>query len=84
MLARWLAEYEMYVCICQAVTEKQVRRAVERGVRDYAGLQNTLGVGSVCGRCRECACQVLDEAVESRDAGDDACAAGSLPASALV
>lgn len=62
----------MYVCICQAVTEKQVRRAVERGVRDYAGLRDNLGVGAVCGRCKDCACQTLEETLAAREQDDEA------------
>ncbi len=41
----------MYVCVCNAVTESQVLRAVEQGVRNLRGLQARLGIALECGRC---------------------------------
>lgn len=41
----------MYVCVCNAVTESQVLRAVEEGVRNLRGLQARLGIALECGRC---------------------------------
>lgn len=34
----------MYVCVCQAVTERQVREAVEQGISSMRGLREQLGV----------------------------------------
>ncbi|MDD5388102.1 MAG: (2Fe-2S)-binding protein [Gallionellaceae bacterium] len=51
----------MYVCVCQAVTERQVREAVERGVTSMRGLREQLGVASECGRCARCAHSILKE-----------------------
>jgi bacterioferritin-associated ferredoxin len=51
----------MYVCVCQAVTERQVRDAVEQGVSSLRGLRETLGVASECGRCARCAHGILKE-----------------------
>jgi len=33
----------MYVCICNAVTDKQIRQAARSGVEDLWGLQRELG-----------------------------------------
>ena len=41
----------MYVCVCRAVTERQVREAVQSGVESMRGLREQLGVASECGRC---------------------------------
>ena len=41
----------MYVCVCNAVTESQVLRAVEAGVRNLRGLKTHLGIALECGRC---------------------------------
>ena len=49
----------MYVCICNAITEKQVRQAAEAGVQDLWGLQAELGVGVACGSCKEMASDIL-------------------------
>lgn len=51
----------MYVCICQAVTERQVREAVNQGVSSMRGLREQLGVASECGRCARCAHGILKE-----------------------
>jgi bacterioferritin-associated ferredoxin len=42
----------MYICICNAITERQVRDCVDE-------LASKLGVGSGCGRCLECATDLL-------------------------
>ncbi len=49
----------MYVCICNAITEKQIRKAAEAGVRDLWGLQAELGVATNCGACKEMASDIL-------------------------
>ncbi len=52
----------MYVCICNAITERQVRECAREGARSLDELTFKLGVGAGCGRCRECAAQLLMEA----------------------
>ena len=56
----------MYVCICNAITDKQIRQAAERGVRDVWTLQNQLGVASNCGSCVEAASDILRESSAAR------------------
>ena len=51
----------MYICICNAVTDKQIRKAAKRGVRDLWDLQRELGVASGCGSCKEVASEILLE-----------------------
>ena len=51
----------MYVCICNAVTESQIREAAESGVDDLWTLQRELGVASGCGSCKEVASEILNE-----------------------
>jgi bacterioferritin-associated ferredoxin len=52
----------MYICICNAVTQRQVEDSAREGVRSVEELTATLGVGAGCGRCRECATEMLREA----------------------
>ena len=52
----------MYVCVCKAVTDKQIRRAAARGVDNLYELRESLGVASGCGGCAEMAESILDEA----------------------
>lgn len=51
----------MYVCICNAITDKQIRKAAESGVTDLWGLQAELGVATNCGSCKEAASEILSE-----------------------
>lgn len=57
----------MYVCICNAITDKQIRKAAESGVRDLWQLQRELGVASNCGKCKETAIEILSECKLGRD-----------------
>ena len=63
----------MYVCVCQAVKEADVRRAIAGGIGNIEQLGEHLGVGTGCGYCREYAQTLLEE----HDASE-------LPASAKV
>ena len=52
----------MYICVCQAVTDRQIREAAEGGARTLKDLRRDLGVTRDCGRCASCAQQCLHEA----------------------
>jgi len=56
----------MYVCICNAITDKQIRSAAEAGARDLWALQAELGVASGCGSCKEMASEILHEVRNQR------------------
>ncbi|MDR2188673.1 MAG: (2Fe-2S)-binding protein [Azonexus sp.] len=49
----------MYVCVCQAVTDSQIREAMCEGVCSMRELRQRLGVASECGRCSRCALSIL-------------------------
>ncbi len=52
----------MYVCICQGITDSQIRQAAREGARTLGDLRRELGVGSECGRCAGCARDCLKNA----------------------
>jgi bacterioferritin-associated ferredoxin len=52
----------MYVCLCNGVTDKDIRRHVADGACCLEDLACAAGVGAGCGRCRDTAAQVLAEA----------------------
>lgn len=56
----------MYVCICNAVTDKDIRRAAANGADTLYELQDRLGVASCCGSCADQATEILDEAQSRR------------------
>jgi bacterioferritin-associated ferredoxin len=49
----------MYICICNAVTLRQVEECARSGAASVETLARELGVGAGCGRCRDCAADVL-------------------------
>ena len=51
----------MYVCICNAITDKQIRQAADDGVSDLWQLQKELGLASNCGKCKQVAVEILGE-----------------------
>ena len=54
----------MYVCICNAVTERQVKEAINAGADSAQALAECLGVSTCCGSCRPTVEAVLSEHVE--------------------
>lgn len=49
----------MYVCVCRAVTDSQIRDAICDGACSMRELRQRLGVASECGRCSQCALGIL-------------------------
>lgn len=51
----------MYVCLCNAVTENQIREAICEGKCSLRQLRACLGVAGNCGKCAPMARQVLND-----------------------
>ena len=51
----------MYVCICNGVTEQQVRDAAEAGCASVAELTMRTGAGANCGSCLDMAADMIAE-----------------------
>ena len=58
----------MYVCICNAVTDKDIRKAAKAGMTSLAALQEELGVAINCGSCADDASEILREARKGKSA----------------
>ena len=54
----------MIVCICNNVSDREIRQAVDFGVSSMAELSRDLGVATCCGQCTSCATQVLQEHID--------------------
>jgi bacterioferritin-associated ferredoxin len=52
----------VYVCVCNAVTDRQIRDSAREGACSLRDLKQRLGVASRCGRCASCAHEILREA----------------------
>lgn len=71
----------MYVCLCHNVTDNDIRQLVRtRGVGTMRELREHLGVATQCGKCAQCAKDVLREAVQSECAGDHGACPGLMAA----
>ena len=57
----------MYVCICNGVTDHQIREAAEAGCASLTELTMRTGVGANCGSCLSMADALLDEARTRRE-----------------
>ena len=55
----------MYVCVCNAVTERDIGEAATRGCAKLSDLRRELGVGECCGRCNSCARKVLRQSLST-------------------
>ena len=50
----------MYICVCNAVTEREIRRRAQLGC-GLGDLREQLGVCAACGKCKHAAKQILRE-----------------------
>lgn len=50
----------VYVCICNGVTERDIRQAAQAGCSGVAELTMRTGCGSTCGSCLPMAIDLLD------------------------
>ncbi len=60
-----MATPHMYVCICNGVTENDIRHAAAGGCRSVPELTMRTGCGATCGSCLDSAAQVLREAQQA-------------------
>ncbi|AYC33859.1 (2Fe-2S)-binding protein [Pseudomonas cavernae] len=64
----------MYVCLCQGVTDGQIREAIFEGCCSYRDVRQTLGVASQCGKCACLAKQVVRETLSEMQSSQAALA----------
>lgn len=50
----------MIVCVCRRVSEKEIALHASEG-KGFDDIQFELGVASQCGRCEDCAREVIDK-----------------------
>jgi bacterioferritin-associated ferredoxin len=55
----------MIVCVCKAVSDRQIRSAVRNGATCVRDLAKSLGVGTCCGKCLPEARATLNASVMS-------------------
>ena len=56
----------MYICVCNSVTDSDIRDAAEAGVRNMHQLRMQTGCGINCGKCETMAREVLKNVLVER------------------
>lgn len=53
----------MYVCLCQGITDKDIRDAVNEGCCSYKEVRQSLDIATRCGKCGCLAKQIVKETI---------------------
>lgn len=56
----------MIVCVCNNISDREIRLAVDLGLNSMAELRRDLGIATCCGKCHTCAREVLREHMDSK------------------
>ena len=54
---------KMYVCVCKAITDKELRLAIEEGANTTQSLREKLGCINQCGMCEQQVCEIREQVV---------------------
>ena len=60
----------MYVCLCQGITDSQIRAAVESGADSLRQVREALGVMSQCGKCACLTKDIVDTCLQGAAQGN--------------
>lgn len=55
----------MYVCLCNGISDRQIRECVDRGAESLNDVQTRLPVANCCGQCEDTAREVIESHLES-------------------
>ena len=55
----------MIVCVCNNISDREIRQAVDLGLSTMTELRRDLGIATCCGKCHTCASEVLHEHIGS-------------------
>ncbi len=56
---RFLRNIPVYVCVCHAITEKDVQKAIAKGADSVAMLSESTSLGTQCGHCTDHAQELI-------------------------
>ena len=54
----------MYICLCKAVTDSQIREAVAKGATQFGQVRKELGLASQCGKCGILARDIFNDSLQ--------------------
>lgn len=55
----------MIVCVCNNISDREIRQAVDLGISSMDELSRDLGVATCCGNCADCAKKVMNNHLEA-------------------
>lgn len=55
----------MYVCICNAIKEIELRETVHKGARNADGAYSDLGAEFACAQCKDHAQEIIDDEIHN-------------------
>jgi len=53
----------MIVCVCNAISDSEIKEWVALGGESLEQLESDLGLGTCCGKCRDCAHELVSTEV---------------------
>lgn len=60
---------EKVLCCCHNVTEKDVKKHIENGVKEFSKLQELTGIGTDCPPCTVSSEEAFNELLKSKNEG---------------
>lgn len=54
----------MYVCLCNGITDREIKQSIRNGANNLQDLHDDLGVGSQCGQCACLSQELLNQTME--------------------
>ena len=64
----------MYVCLCQGITDKDIRDAINDGCSSYKEVRQALDIAAQCGKCGCLAKQIVKETITENQLSNPAVA----------
>lgn len=55
----------MIVCVCNNVSDRKIRQAVDNGLTSMSALRKELDIATCCGKCHTCAKEILRECLNA-------------------
>ncbi len=69
---------KMYVCVCNAVSDRTVKRALSEGKHCLRSLREHLGYTARCGRCTGCLREMIDAHLSGLGLPEESAPSGAL------
>lgn len=60
----------MIVCVCNNISDREIRQAMDLGITSMDELRDALGVATCCGQCFSCAEEILTERLAAQAAAE--------------